>query len=181
MQHIAGDRAVAPSRATPAEFTRVLLEQALDMLETHPSAAGQILGSVTVFLAQRAVADAASQAIMARGRPPGGGLPPWRVRRVRDHVEQNIAGAIPIARLATITGLSASHFCRAFKASTGETAHQYILRRRIHHAQLMILEGDPLSQVAVACGLSDQAHLSRAFKRFTGQTPKIWRRLFRVA
>ena len=181
MQRIAGDCAVAPARATPAELTLVLLEQALDMLEADPFAAGQILDRVNIFLVQRAAADAASRAVTARARPPGGGLPPWRLRRVHDHIEQNIAGAIPIARLATITGLSASHFCRAFKASMGETAHQYIMRRRVHHAQAMILEGDALCQVAVACGLSDQAHLSRVFRRYTGQTPKTWRRVFRAA
>jgi transcriptional regulator GlxA family with amidase domain len=100
---------------------------------------------------------------------------------VRDYVEQNIAETIPIARLAMITGLSTSHFCRVFKVSVGQTPHQYIMRRRIHHAQAMILDGEALCQVAVACGLSDQAHLSRIFKRFTGQTPKTWGRTFRAA
>ena len=181
MQRIAGDFTVAPSLATPAELTRVQLEQARDTFDADPFVADQFLDRVNVFLAQRAAADAASQAVTTRARPPGGGLPPWRLRRVRDHIEQNIAEAITIARLATITGLSASHFCRAFKASMGETAHQYIMRRRVHHAQAMILQGDALCQVAVACGLSDQAHLSRVFKRYTGQTPKTWRRVFRAA
>ena len=35
---------------------------------------------------------------------------------------------------------------------------------------------EPLSQVAVACGLCDQAHLYKLFWRETGMGPSAWRR-----
>ncbi len=181
MRRTTDDFAVCLPRATSAELARVQLEQALDILDADPFAAGQILDHVNALLVQGAAVDAGSQGVTPSPRPLCGGLPSWRVRRVRDHIEQNIAGAIPIASLAMITGLSPSHFCRAFKATMGETAHQYTMRRRVQHAKAMILAGDTLCQVAVACGLTDQAHLSRVFRRFTGQTPKTWRRVFRTA
>jgi AraC-like DNA-binding protein len=34
----------------------------------------------------------------------------------------------------------------------------------------------PLSRVAVACGLCDQAHLCKVFRRLIGMSPSAWRR-----
>jgi len=42
-------------------------------------------------------------------------------------------------------------------------------------AQMLTTE-DPLSQIALACGLADQAHLSKLFRRAVGETPSAWRR-----
>jgi AraC family transcriptional regulator len=41
----------------------------------------------------------------------------------------------------------------------------------------MMLESDePLAQIAIACGLCDQSHLCRMFRRVVGVTPRAWRR-----
>jgi AraC-like DNA-binding protein len=54
----------------------------------------------------------------------------------------------------------------------GETPHGYIMRQRIRRAQILMLESrDLLSQIACACGLTDQAHLTRLFRRALGTTP----------
>src|SRR5690606_2306493 len=67
--------------------------------------------------------------------------------------------------------------CRAFKESFGTTAHMHIIRLRLELAQrLMLTTDEPLSQIALACGLADQAHLSKLFRREMGETPSAWRR-----
>ena len=77
--------------------------------------------------------------------------------------------------------LSSSYFSRAFKVSFGCSPHSYILRRRIERAKFLMQGGDePLAQVALECGLSDQAHLSRIFRRYVGCTPSRWRRTARL-
>ena len=87
-----------------------------------------------------------------------------------------------VETLAGLVRLSTSHFCRSFKVSVGDTPHAYIMRRRLERAQAMMLEStESLSQIAAACGLADQAHLTRLFRRYTGQTPFNWRRAFRTA
>ncbi len=109
--------------------------------------------------------------------PTKGGLASWQVRRVTDYIEQRLDGALVTEDLATVARLSTGHFCRAFKISMGETPHAYIIRQRIRRAQTLMLETrNTLSQIAYACGLTDQAHLTRLFRRFIGTTPMTWRR-----
>jgi transcriptional regulator GlxA family with amidase domain len=57
-----------------------------------------------------------------------------------------------------------------------------VLRRRIEVAQgLMLTTSEPLSSIAVTCGMYDQAHFTRAFHRVVGETPYTWRRTRRGA
>lgn len=104
-------------------------------------------------------------------------LPNWRARRVLQYVEAHLDERITIDALARQAGLSVSHFSRAFKATFGVTVHQYLMQRRVQVAQsMMILTSDRLSEIAVCCGLSDQSHLTRWFRRVVGVTPGAWRR-----
>lgn len=117
-----------------------------------------------------------------RSRMAKGGLASWQLARVRRHVEDKLDRTILIEDLAIIARLSPGHFCRAFKVSTGETPHGYIVRQRIRRAQtLMMTTDDTLSQIACACGLTDQAHLTRLFRRMLNETPLVWRRNWRRA
>jgi transcriptional regulator GlxA family with amidase domain len=106
-----------------------------------------------------------------------GGLPAWQMRKVITHVDANLSRRIPVQELARLLDLSASHFCRAFKSTFGASPRDYVLRRRIEMAQRMMLTtSEPLSSIAVTCGMCDQQHFSRSFHRIVGQTPYTWRR-----
>ncbi|MBF5092194.1 helix-turn-helix transcriptional regulator [Novosphingobium sp. NBM11] len=106
-----------------------------------------------------------------------GGLASWQVRRVTDYIDQKLETPLITEELAAVARLSTGHFCRAFKVSLGETPHAYVIRQRLRRAQtLMIHTRDTLSQIACACGLTDQAHLTRLFRRIVGKTPMSWRR-----
>lgn len=106
-----------------------------------------------------------------------GGLAPWQERRIVDYIEANLGTPILAEDLAALAGLSAGHFTRAFKASTGETPHVFLVRQRMRRAQILMLEThDSLARIACACGLTDQAHLARLFRAAVGATPTAWRR-----
>jgi AraC family transcriptional regulator len=106
-----------------------------------------------------------------------GGLSPWQVRRVTSHIEANLDRPIRNEDLAMIARLTPSHFGRSFRNSFGEPPHEYVIRRRVERAQGLMLSTDaPLSAIALDCGLADQAHLSRLFRRIVGETPRTWRR-----
>jgi AraC-like DNA-binding protein len=40
----------------------------------------------------------------------------------------------------------------------------------------MLSTAKPLCDIAIECGLADQAHLSRLFRKVVGETPAAWRR-----
>jgi AraC-like DNA-binding protein len=109
--------------------------------------------------------------------PVRGGLAPWQTLRVKSHIDANLGTRIRMNHLAEIARLSPSYFSRAFKVTFGISPHAYIASRRIERAQGMMLKSDePLCQIAVACGLCDQAHFSKLFRQVVGTTPNLWRR-----
>jgi AraC family transcriptional regulator len=106
-----------------------------------------------------------------------GGLASWQARRLTAHIDTHLAESIRVEELAALIGVSVGHFCRAFKVTFGIPAHAYITRRRIEVAQgLMLTTGEPLGGIALSCGMSDQSHFTRLFRRLVGETPDAWRR-----
>lgn len=110
-----------------------------------------------------------------------GGLAPWQMRRVVEHIEANLASTLRLGDLAKLVKLSHSHFCRAFKESFGQPAHSYVMHRRLEVAQgLMLTTSDSLSRIAAICGMADQAHFCKRFRRLVGEPPNAWRRARRA-
>jgi AraC family transcriptional regulator len=106
-----------------------------------------------------------------------GGLAPWQARRLRIYIEEKLDSTIRAGDLAGLVRLSTSYFFRAFRNTFGETPVAYIMKRRMLRAQeLMLKSRVSLSQVALECGMCDQAHFSRTFRRIVGTTPTVWRR-----
>jgi AraC family transcriptional regulator len=109
------------------------------------------------------------------------GLAPWQAEHIRSFIEDKLDSSIRAADLAGTVRLSTSYFFRAFRRTFGESPLAYIMQRRIRRAQeLMLTSRLPLSQVALECGMCDQAHLCRVFRRIVGVNPNAWRRRFRV-
>jgi AraC family transcriptional regulator len=114
-----------------------------------------------------------------RPGPIRGGLAPWHAQRVAAHISEHIGSRLKVSELAALVGLSYSHFDRAFRVSFQETPTAYIMRQRINLARdKMLTTRHSLSHVAQECGLCDQAHFSRIFRRIVGQSPHVWRRQF---
>jgi AraC family transcriptional regulator len=100
--------------------------------------------------------------------PSCGGLPPRVLLRICEHIEAHIEEKISVDALATLAGLSAPHFTRAFRHSAG--------LRRLECAELMLRNTQlPLSEIAAAMGFADQSHLTRHFHHLTGVAPSLIR------
>ncbi|NQY95537.1 MAG: helix-turn-helix transcriptional regulator [Henriciella sp.] len=98
-------------------------------------------------------------------------------KRVLDFVAASYGKPIQIEDLAREAGLSASHFSRLFKSVIGDSPYQFLMRYRVERAEEMMLDpAKPLISIALACGFSDQPHLTRIFKQHHGITPKAWRK-----
>jgi len=92
-------------------------------------------------------------------------------------MQENIALDV----LAEIAQLSVHHFARAFRQSLGIPPHNYIVQRRVEHAQQLLRNTDlPVSEIAIVAGFTDQSHLARHFRAITGVSPSLARHRFRT-
>jgi len=109
-------------------------------------------------------------------RPPVR-LAPINLRRVCEHIDSRLDERITVAELAAVAGLSRGHFSRAFQAATNETPHTFILLRRLDAVRRRLEEGyADLAHLAAQTGFSSHAHMTTAFTRAFGVTPRDYRR-----
>jgi AraC family transcriptional regulator len=106
-----------------------------------------------------------------------GGLAPWRLTRVTRYLLENLSKPLELETQAVIAGLSKSHYCRAFKTSTGFSPHQWLLNARIEKAKQYLLADElPLAEIALTVGFTDQAHFTHTFSKIEGVSPRFWQR-----
>jgi len=114
-----------------------------------------------------------------RERTFRGGLGAARLRRVTELVQAKLEDDLSLFDLARSVGLSSAHFSETFRASTGETPHQFVLRLRMERAKNMLRAPEPrVLDVAVACGFKTQQHFARVFRQRCGASPMEYRRDF---
>jgi len=151
-----------------------LLDDAVRQL--HPSeevAQGTVLEAASLLRKQIAPAHE-----LAEG---GGRLLAWQARKVRDYIDTHITGSVLVADLCALVQRSEAHFSRSFRRTFGESPHAFLVRRRVElAAQYMLTTDASLSDIALRCGFTDQAHLCKHFRQSTGQTPAAWRRARRT-
>lgn len=96
-----------------------------------------------------------------RPRPPG-----RRLDAVRDHIEENLAGALGTADLADLVGVDVRQLAASFAAETGCTPQRYVLYRRIERAKALLRDAElSPAQIARAVGFADEAQLARVVRR----------------
>jgi AraC family transcriptional regulator len=148
-----------------------LLEAALGQLHNQVRAQGTLLEAASL-MRQQIDPPAPQEAPDGRGR-----LLAWQARKVRDYIDSHIAGPVLVADLCALLQRSEAHFSRSFKRTFGESPHAFLVRRRVEFAaQNMLTTDEPLSDIALRCGFTDQAHLCKHFRQAAGQTPAAWRR-----
>jgi AraC family transcriptional regulator len=97
--------------------------------------------------------------------------------RMLDRIKSEPTGNFDLSSLAAETGYSTRHFLRTFRASTGLSPYQYILRLRLERArQLMHKRPLRLVDIALESGFTSNAHLSNAFRQHFGISPSDYRR-----
>jgi AraC-like DNA-binding protein len=108
----------------------------------------------------------------AAGQPD---IPPrlhkaWERMRLYYHLP------LRVAELATLAGMSPSHFSREFKAVFGTSPIDWLRRERISQAKRRLIESDDsIKEVARQTGFSDQYYFSKDFKQLTSLTPTEFR------
>jgi AraC family transcriptional regulator len=91
---------------------------------------------------------------------------------MRSHLDTPIS----MTDVASACGLSYRVFVRAFKRALGTSPYDWFMASRIERAKELM--SDPnlrLVDIAAQMGFADQSHFHRAFHRYIGVSPGMWR------
>jgi AraC family transcriptional regulator len=127
------------------------------------------MGAIETCFTARGVA-------LARHRPAGARLSPRRLARAVEFMRQHLADDIGVKEIAAAASLSAFHFARAFRNTTGMPPYRCLLHCRVTKVRELLSIGDrPLAEIAAAAGFADQSHMTNVFRRLAGMTPSQYR------
>jgi AraC-like DNA-binding protein len=94
------------------------------------------------------------------------------------YIDKHLSDDITLECLAEISGVSLQHFCRLFKAALGMRPMEYIARKRVAKAKLMLCNsGEPIAEIGEKCGYRDPAYFGLVFRKYEGISPSEYRRL----
>jgi AraC family transcriptional regulator len=94
------------------------------------------------------------------------------LKKVLAYIDDCIGDDLSLTALAAVAGLSTSHFSASFRASVGQSVHQYVTGRRVDRAQALLgQQTQPISQVAIATGFAHASHLAYHMRRLRGISP----------
>ncbi|TBR37342.1 AraC family transcriptional regulator [Dyella terrae] len=99
-----------------------------------------------------------------------------RFAPVIEYLRAHFAQRLTLDELATVADLSPSHFLRQFQQQHHVTPQQLLMAMRLSEAKRLLTRGEAPASVAAATGLTDQAHLTRAFAHRYGVTPARYQR-----
>lgn len=150
---------------------------ALDILHEarFPSAGGDLMAdnlaqNLAILLLRRNAGDTIREPF--RGR-----LSNDEMAQIACFLEDHIEDTGGLDTLAGLVGMDVFSFTRAFKATTGETAHRFLIERRIARACDRLRASDEsIAEIAYACGFSSQAHMTSTFTKHLGIAPGAYRR-----
>lgn len=126
---------------------------------------------IAALLLRRRLGDAAKPADEVRP------LTAADLARITDHIEADLAEAGGLDTLAALVGRDVYGFARAFKATTGEAPHQFLIQRRLDRSKhLLATTNDPLADIAYATGFASQSHMTATFSKHVGMPPGAYRK-----
>ena len=98
--------------------------------------------------------------------------------QVTNYVQHNLSRPVDVDDLAKTLFISRTHLASRFKQETGTTLTDFILIEKIEEAKRLLRYSDKsLSLIADYLGFSSQSHFTRAFKKYSGKTPREYRNL----
>jgi AraC-like DNA-binding protein len=92
-------------------------------------------------------------------------------------IQKNLTRQISVDQLAEMSFTSRDHFSRVFKSITGIPPGEYIIRKRLEKAKMLLLTtNESLAGIIAQTGFRTTAYFCRIFKKYTSFTPEEYRK-----
>lgn len=99
-----------------------------------------------------------------------------RIQHALTYIHQHLADKLELDTLAAEACVSKDHLIRIFKQATGETPANYITRRKLQQAELLLTTTSaPVKSIAAELGYNDTSYFIRVFHRHSNMTPQEYR------
>jgi AraC-like DNA-binding protein len=99
-----------------------------------------------------------------------------RITEVLRYMAAHSAAPHKLTGLAAMARMSPYHFLRTFRAVTGVTPHQWLLRARLRDAAGRLATTEtPVTNVALDVGFDDLSNFTRSFRTEFGASPREYR------
>ena len=99
-----------------------------------------------------------------------------RMQKVLGYIDQHLSD-LDMTDLSGQLGFSDGHFSRWFSAMMGVSPKRYVIQKRVEAAtRLLLFGGQNIEAVARQCGYDDALYFSRIFKKYTGLSPRDYRK-----
>lgn len=94
------------------------------------------------------------------------------VSQIMEFIDAHLSEPITLADIAAAVYHNPNYLSGLFKRETGETIHNYIIRRRIEEAEYFVRHSnDPIADIAAFYQFCSQSHFVQCFRKIVGQTP----------
>lgn len=105
--------------------------------------------------------------------------PPTAINSVISYIENNMSLRIENKVLADIMRMHPTHFIRYFKKETGQTPKDYISRRKMERAKILLETTElQISEISERLGFYDSMHFSKSFKKRYSISPTTYRKIY---
>ena len=96
----------------------------------------------------------------------------------RQYMDDNFDQGITVAQAAQYVFLSQGYFTRAFRDETGMSPMNYLMKKRIERACLLLENNEiKVSAISLQSGFSSPQRFNVAFRKLMGMTPMEYRKL----
>lgn len=95
-----------------------------------------------------------------------------RIAKVLRYIHENLYKQIYIDDLASLCCLNKDYFVRLFKKEMKITPMQYVIRKKVERAQLLLVTGSMhIKDIAFLLAFDNLSHFCTCFKKIVGLTP----------
>lgn len=105
-----------------------------------------------------------------------------QLQPVIDYIDKNYRRDLTLVELSDLIDLSPQYLCRLFKECLNMRPFEYLARKRIQQAKLLLLEDQKnINEIAAMVGYNDCSYFCAVFKRHEMLSPAEFRSLYKKA
>jgi YesN/AraC family two-component response regulator len=99
-----------------------------------------------------------------------------KIKNIISHINANLDQQLSLDGMSKHFNINKYYLCRFFKEHTGLTVIDYVNRKRILTAEMLLAQNKyKITDISLMVGFNNLTHFERTFKQFTGTPPRNYK------